>query len=418
MTEDMSKPSAPAKGPLDGFRVLDLTHVLAGPFATSQLANLGAEVIKIEAPAALDMMRAEGPLAEYAEQGMGIHFQSQSAGKKAITLNLKAAEGQRIFAELVKSADVLVANYRRSSQLALGLDPASLHKNNPKLITCSITGFGQTGPKADHPAYDNVIQAFSGLLKATAHPDSEPCKVGPPVLDYGTGAQAALAITAALMQRELQGVVADLDVAMLDAALMLMSSSVTETSVTGKAPVPHGNSSLAKPGYACFETSDGQLMVGAFTVRQHSSLWRALGQSDKAEVTAGLSVDELESRFDEYRAAMQACFKNDSSEQWEILLNNNGVPAARVRGLNEALVEPQVKDRSVLQSAVTMQTPTNESNQNPNPAQFPGRAWVSDAMPKQLSGPPPQAGQHNQEIFTQLGISRDEMLSLEKERVI
>ena len=412
MSEDQSKASASGSAPLDGFRVLDLTHVLAGPFATSQLANLGAEVIKIEAPGALDMMRREGPLADLAEQGMGIHYQSQSAGKKAVTLNLKAIEGQAIFVKLVQSADVLVANYRRSSQLALGLDSSTLRKHNPQLITCSITGFGQTGPKADHPAYDNVIQAFSGLLKATAHPGAEPCKVGPPVLDYGTGAQAALAITAALLQRELKGVVADLDVAMLDAALMLMSSSVTETSVTGNAPLPHGNSSLAKAGYACFATSDGQLMVGAFTVRQHAALWQALGQSERAKITAALSVDELESRFDDDRAFLQELFAREAAAHWETLLNNSGVPAARVRALNEALTEPQIKDRSVLQGTA------DPASTVPGPKRFPGRAWKSDSMSEQLSGSPPHAGQHNQEIFTQLGISRDEMQTLEKERVI
>ena len=408
----VSATAADNKGPLDGFRVLDLTHVLAGPFATSQLANLGAEVIKIEAPDALDMMRQEGPLSALAEQGMGIHFQSQSAGKKAITLNLKAEQGQRIFTQLVKSADVLVANYRRPSQLALGLDSATLREHNPRLITCSITGFGQTGPKADHPAYDNVIQAYSGLLKATAHPGAEACKVGPPVLDYGTGAQAALAITAALMQRELQGVVADLDVAMLDAALMLMSSSVTETSVTGDSPLPHGNSSLAKAGYGCFETSKGQLMIGAFTVRQHAALWQALGQSEIASETAALSVGQLEARFDADRSLLQELFKSDTADFWEDRLNESGVPAARVRGLNEALAEPQIKDRSVLQST------SDPSQPNSGPVRFPGRAWKSDVMTDQLSGCPPQAGQHNLEIFTQLGISKDEMQTLEKERVI
>jgi len=413
-----SPEDAMCRGPLDGFRILDLTHVLAGPFATSQLANLGAEVIKVEAPDALDMMRQEGPLSALAEQGMGIHYQSQSAGKKAITLNLKAASGQRIFKLLVQSADVLVANYRRSSQLALGLDSKTLHEHNPRLITCSITGYGQTGPKADHPAYDNVIQAYSGLLKATAHPGSEPCKVGPPVLDYGTGAQAALAITAALMQRELKGVVAELDVAMLDAALMLMSSAVTETSVTGKPPLPHGNSSLAKAGYACFETSAGQLMVGAFTVRQHADLWRSLGQSGRAQETAGLSVAELETRFDADRALLKELFKSSSAEQWEERLNNNGVPAARVRELHETLAEPQLESRSVLQSTHHRSNLESESAPDSNPVRFPGSAWNSDVMPDQLAGDPPLAGQHNHEVLTQLGISRDEMRILEKERVI
>jgi len=365
-----------ATGALAGYRVLDLTHVLAGPFATYQLAVLGAEVIKVESPALPDMMRQEGPDPIMANAGLGIHYQSQSANKKSITLDLGQPQGKEIFARLVATADVVVSNYRLASQKKLGLDTEALRQFNKNVIVCSITGFGQTGPKAEHAAYDNVIQAFSGLMSASGYPDGEGCKVGPPVLDYGTGAQAALAITAALLQRETQGIVADLDVAMLDAALMLMTSSVTETAYSGESPSLHGNSSLSKPGYACFDTADGKLMVGAFTAAQHAALWTVLGRDD-----------------------------------WESLLNTAGIPAARVRSLAETLEHPQVKSRSVLQSMQSEST-------NPHPTTFAVNAWQSEAVNGKVDRSPPMAGQDNIDVFQSIGVSSSELEQLQKDCVI
>ena len=231
--------------PFESIRVLDLTHVLAGPFCTYQLAMLGAEVIKIESPLNPDMMRFSGSDEALADDGLGLPYLSQSAGKRAITLNLKTEAGQGILRTLVKESDVLVENYCHGALEALGLSYDHLSAVNPSLIYCSMTGFGHTGPKSTHPAYDNVIQAYSGLMDATGTEESGPLKVGPPVLDYGTGAQAALAISAALYQRSHTGVGQHIDIAMLDCAMMLMTSTVFESAVTGEAPVKEGNCSLS-----------------------------------------------------------------------------------------------------------------------------------------------------------------------------
>ncbi len=417
MTTTSALPAA-----LAGYRVLDLTHVLAGPFCCHQLAVLGAEVIKIEPPQKPDMMRAEGPDAELAEQGMGLHYQSQNAGKKAISLDINSDDGREVFTRLVSTADVLVTNYRRNSQQRLGLDWQSLAQINPRLITCSITGFGHTGPKADDAAYDNVIQAFSGLLSATGHDQKAPVKVGPPVLDYGTGAQAALAVTSALLLRERTGAVTHPDVAMLDAALMLMTSSVTETAYTGKSPVPSGNSNPNRAGYGCYETADGRIMIGAFTSRQNAMLWRALGNEERAAEVNDLQPANLDARYLEDREAFRAVFMQRSATEWEELLNNAGVPAARVRNLEEALSEPQIHSRSVVQQVAPLAnggaTSTNGGKRQVET--FVSKAWqtansASADLPLTL---PPTAGQHNHELLSELGFTAKEIDGLRQAGVI
>ena len=201
----------------EGYRVLDLTHVLAGPFSTYQLAVLGAEVIKVEPPDAPDIVRVEGAVEALNREGMGVMFQSQGANKRGLSLNLKSEAGRDIFKRLAAGADVVVENYRAGALPSLGLGYDELAALNPSLIYCSITGFGQTGPKAGHTAFDNVIQARSGLMATTGTVHSAPLRVGAPVLDYGTGAQAAFAIAAALLRRERTGERQRLDVSMLDA---------------------------------------------------------------------------------------------------------------------------------------------------------------------------------------------------------
>lgn len=413
----MSKDSAtepdsnPVSGALSGYRVLDMTHVLAGPFCCYQLGMLGAEVIKIEPPGCFDMMRSEGPVNALAEQNMGLHYQAQNAGKLSLTLDVACKAGREVFTRLLSTADVLVTNYRRPSQNKLGLDPASIRSINPRLLTCSITGFGQTGPKADEPAYDNVIQAFSGLMAATGSVDAAPVKVGPPVLDYGTGVQAALAVTAALLHRERTGTVSHLDVAMLDAALMLMTSSVTEAVFTGSPPVPHGNSSPTRAGYGCYETTDGLLMIGAFTCKQNARLWRALGDELTAAAVESLTPLTLDLRYLEDRERLQTRLREKSAIEWEEQLNLAGVPAAKVRTLDEALAHQQIASRSVVMR-------TDAGNNADQPACFATTSWESDTGSASISSTPPRAGQDNDKIISALGYSEGDIRHLYESGII
>ena len=395
----------------EGYRVLDLTHVLAGPFSTHQLAVLGADVIKIEPPGEPDMMREHGVLEAQNEQGLGVMFQTQGTNKRAITLNLKTEQGRDIFKRLTDTADVMVVNYRAGALDALGLGYDDLAETNPRLIYCSITGFGQTGPKAGHTAFDPVIQAYSGLMATTGTPESAPLRVGAPVLDYGTGSQAAFAIAAALLRRERSGQGQRLDVSMLDAALMLMSSTVLTSEITGKSPVPQGNSHPSMLAYGCFPTAAGTLMLGVHTPRQHERLWRALGREDLASKTTGQSHRELEARCVAERPMLAEILLMRSADEWETLLADAGIPAARVRALHETLADPQLQNRAVLQETQTF--PGIEPQRR---APISAATWSQDGP--EIKTPPPRHGQHTDSILEELGYSTDTLVALRSNGVI
>ncbi len=384
--------------PFEGFRVLDLTHVLAGPFSTYQLAVMGADVIKVEPPNNPDMMRPEGSIDSLNEEGRGVRFLGQSANKRAITLNLKSDEGRDLFRKLVATADVVVENYTAGVMEGFGLGYAALCEINPKLIYCTVTGFGHTGPKKDHPAYDNVIQAFSGLMAATGSAETAPVRVGPPVLDYGTGAQTAFAISASLLRRERTGKGQRIDVAMLDAALMLMTMTIMEVQSDGGPPPAPGNSSLSNAGYACYPTKNGLLMIGAFTAKQHRRLWTVLGREATGLEIERQGIDVFPERMAADAAVLGEIFLTKTADEWEDILNQAHVPAARVRTLDEALDHDQVASRGVLQDLMT--------NPNSN-AMF--RTPVSAAMFSEdgpvVTAPPARLGEHNETIFAELGIS-------------
>ncbi|MGB3278948.1 MAG: CoA transferase, partial [Pseudorhodobacter sp.] len=392
-------------------RVLDLTHVLAGPFCTHQLAVLGADVIKIEPPENPDMTREEGVIPALNDAKMGSYFMSQNAGKRAITLDLKSKTGREIFERLVKSADVMVQNYAGKAMAQLGLGYDAVSAMNPKIIYCSISGFGQTGPKAEHPAYDVVIQAFTGLMAANGSATSGPVRVGPPMVDYGTGAQAALAISAALFQRERTGLGQRIDVAMMDAAFMLMSAFVTDTTITGEAPPPHGNVHAKYAGYATFDTADRMIMLGAWTNKQLCALLNALGLTARATEVAKTARSDIGLSRDADRALIGAALLQRTAQEWEALLNAADVPAAIVRTLPEALAHEQVASRAVLQACDSQ---TNHGG----PAKLPVAAYRFDHGSPSLDRPPPKLGQHNDEVLAEAGYSPQDLGRFRNQGVI
>ena len=389
----------------DGIRVLDLTHVLAGPFSTYQLAVLGADVIKIEAAGRADMNREIGAVDELNYAGMGSHFQSQAANKRAVTLNLKTEGGREIFKALARDADVIVENYRTGAMDRLGLGYEDIRAINDDIIYCSITGYGQTGPKSGHAAFDNVIQAYSGMMMTTGPADGDAVMVGPPVLDYGTGAQAAFAIASALLRRERTGEGQRLDVAMLDAALIMMASYVLNVSATGQAPARSGNGRNIIAAYGCYEASDGQLMIGVFTPAQNARLWRALGREDMAAEVEGLRIADMPGRCDRDEPILSAIIATRTADEWEAILNEAGVPAARVRDLKEALASDQVASRGVVGAF--------GEGLRPAVAAF---ECVPDGPA--VHAPPPQLGQHTGEILTELGYEAEAISRLRQEGVI
>jgi len=326
----------------EGIRVLDFTHVFAGPFATYQLAVMGAEVIKIEPPGLPDVMRGIGVNEEHNEQGLGSSYIFNNQGKKAITLNLNSPEGKAIAQELIKTADVLVENYSNGLE-PFGLGPDQALAVNPQLIYCEITGFGKDNEFSGRPAYDPVIQAFSGMMSVNGEADQEYLRVGPPLVDYGTGAQAAFAIASALFQRHRSGKGQIIEVNMLDAALVMMSPLVANALQAGSTDLRTGNVQTTQPGYAVFACKSGDIMIGAYSLVQHDRLFDALNLRELIELPDSIDKHWLKKNGEHIRTQILRRLSGNSAEYWEEVLNRADVPAARVRDLYEMLTSDQTK---------------------------------------------------------------------------
>jgi crotonobetainyl-CoA:carnitine CoA-transferase CaiB-like acyl-CoA transferase len=396
-----------APRPLDGTRVLDLTHVLAGPFCTYQLALLGAETIKIEEPEHGDVARQTGCDRALNRRLMGTGYLTQNANKRCLTLDLKDPRGRDILRRLARGADVLVENYRAGALADLGLGYDDLRAINPRLVYCSMTGFGQDGPKARHNAYDCVIQAISGLMSTTGWPGMPPLKTGAPIVDYASGLSAAFAVTAALLQRERTGRGQRIDCAMLDSALMLMSSLVTSCLWSGVAPRPHGND-LDYAGVSAYDTKDGVLMLGSFRRGQHRRLWAALGRPDLAALS---SVADQEERRADMAAALREAMAARTASEWEEFLAAIDVPAARVRDLAETLSLEQLQHRGLLHRFEAV--PGIE-----RPLTVPVAAFRFAHGGPRADRPPQPLGADTDAVLRELGVPAEEIATLRRDHVV
>ena len=376
--------------PFEGIRILDLTHVFAGPFCTFQLAVMGAEVIKIESPNAPDMMRDEGNFDDLNELGLSNFYICQNSEKKSLSLDLKVEKDKIFFLKLLETADVLVQNYSGNSIADLGLSYKKLKKINPRLIYCSMTGFGRTGPKSEHPAYDSVIQAYSGLMELNGLKSTGPLRVGPAVVDYGTGIHAAFAISSALYRRQITGKGLEIDVSMLDAALMLMTSTVSETIATGFSKPNYRNDHPDYGGYGAFKTSDRDLVIGAFTRKQTQNLFKALNLENISHEVALMSKKQLKKNKKKFKKIISKVVICKTADYWEENLNKHHVPASKVRTLSEALDSEQIKSRALLQNSFL--------KNNFNAKRLPTAAFsYSDGSPK-ITKPAQKIGKSNKDI--------------------
>src|SRR6516165_6306864 len=318
--------------PFEGIRIIDITHVLAGPFAAYQLAVLGADVIKVEHPDDPDQSRDSGTDRALNRRNMGTGFLTQGSNKRSITLDLKTAEGREILKKLVAQSDVLVENYRPGAFDALGLGYEAIQKVNPRLIYASFSAFGQHGPRSTQTAYDHVIQATSGIMAMTGTKDVHPVKLGAPVIDYATGTTGAFALAAALFQRERTGKGQRIDMAMLDVAMIVMSSHLTGYLHNGAHPKPHGNSHPHATNSA-YTAKDGIVMLGASNLRQQKRLWTVLGRPEMIKKTN----DERDADHAREVATLTEIMRTKTAAEWEEFLQARHVPAARVRTMGSAV---------------------------------------------------------------------------------
>src|SRR6476659_3833031 len=321
--------------PFDGVKILDCTHVLAGPFAAYQLGVLGADVIKIEDPNDPDQSRSSGTDKALNDAQMGTSFLTQASNKRSVALDLKQERDREILKALVKTADVFVENYRPGAFDALGLGYEELSKINPRLIYASFSAFGQKGPRGNQTAYDHVIQATSGIMAMTGTKDAHPVKFGAPAIDYATGMTGAFALASALYQREKTGKGQRIDMAMLDVAMILMSSHVTGYLRNGVHPKPHGNRHPHATNGAS-ATKSGLVMLGASNLRQQRRLWTVLERPDMIK----RSNDERDADHDREIAVLTEIMLTRTADEWEAFLQARHVPAARVRTMGEAIADP------------------------------------------------------------------------------
>ena len=401
-------------GPLSHVRVLDLSRVLAGPWAGQNMADLGAEVIKVERPKAGDDSRAFGP--PWVKDGEGrdtkdsAYFTSANRGKKSITLNIAVPRGQAVVRDLAARSDVLIENYKHGDLARYGLAYEDLRKVNPKLVYCSLTGFGQTGPYRERPGYDFMIQGMGGMMSVTGEPDGAPQRAGVPVADIITGMYASIAICAALAHRAETGTGQHLDLALLDSQIALLAYQNTNYFATGKPPTRIGNLHPNIVPYQPFRTSDGDVIIACGNDNLYRKFCAAAGCAGLADdprfATNGKRVENRA----ELTRLLAEVFLKRSTREWVELLEVAGVPNGPINDIAQVFEEPQVEARGV-----RMELPHSAGAMLPmvaSPMRF-------SATPLEYRRAPPLLGEHTEEVLRGLlGKSEAEIAALRAEQVI
>lgn len=390
-------------------RVLDLTNVLAGPFCCHQLAHMGADVIKVEVPGSGDLARQLGGDPALNEKKMGISFLAQNAGKRSIEINLKSAAGKALFRKLVKTADVVVENFRPGVMERLGVGFEVLKGDNPKLIYCAISGFGQDGPFRDLPAYDQIVQGMSGVMSITGAPETAPYRVGYPVADTVGGMTAAFAIAAQLAEPDRGAHF--IDVSMLEATMATMGWVVSNYLVGGNIPKPMGNDNFTASPSGTFKTGDGLLNIAANKQEQFEAVCDVLGCAEvKADPRFAKRQDRLDNRA-ELKALLEDAMASASAAEWRQRFNDAGVPAGEVLSVPDALAHPQIADRGMI--AEFKDAPGVGRD-----IKLARTGYKIDGSPASVDTPPPVLGQHAEEILGELGYDAAAITKLREDKAI
>lgn len=329
---------------LDNIKILDLTRVLAGPYATMILGDLGADIIKIEMPVKGDDARAFGPYLN----GESAYFMSLNRNKRSMTLNLKSEKGKKLFLEMVKKVDVVVENYRPGTMEKLGIGYDTLLKINPKLIYAAVSGYGHTGPYSKRAAYDAVVQAMGGLMSITGEEGGKPVRVGTSIGDITAGLFATIGILAALNNRNETGKGQKVDVAMLDCQVAILENAIARYVVTNEVPKPGGNKHPSIVPFESFETKDGEIMIAA----GNDSLWakfcKVIGKEELIEDERFKTNPLRNKNYDELRPLIAEPMKNRTTKEWQDMLDDSGVPNGPINTIDKVIEDPQVIARKMI----------------------------------------------------------------------
>jgi formyl-CoA transferase len=395
--------------PLAGVRVLDLSRVLAGPWCTQLLADLGADVIKIERPGAGDDTRHWGPpWHELNGHKVAAYFLSANRGKRSAAIDFASEEGAALVRKLAGQADVVVENFKVGGLARFGLDAASLRTLNPRLIVASITGFGQDGPYAARAGYDYIIQGMGGLMSITGKPDDEPggepLRVGVAVADLFTGMYTAVAILSALYRREKTEEGAHIDMALFDTQLAMLANQASNALIGGEDPPRQGNTHPNIVPYQTFEASDQRIIIAVGNDRQFARLAALCGHSGWVEDERFANNSARVAHRKEMVAAVAECISRKPAAEWIDRLEEAGIPAGPINTISQALADVQAQHRAMVRTIAG--TPMVGS-----PVRMDGERVDSDL-------PPPALGQHTGEVLQELGVSPAEMERLSREGIV
>ncbi|GKT20517.1 CaiB/BaiF CoA-transferase family protein [Acidovorax sp. SUPP3334] len=420
----MTAPSQAPAGALAGIRVLDLSRVLAGPWCTQVLADLGADVVKVERPGVGDDTRHWGPpfLKDDAgnDTAQAAYFTACNRNKRSVTIDMATPEGQALIRQMAEQADVVVENFKVGGLQQYGLDHASLRALNPRLIYCSVTGFGQDGPYAERAGYDLMIQAMTGLMSITGRADGEPgagpLRVGVAVIDLFTGLYASNAILAALHVRQRTGEGQHIDMALLDVGMAVLANQASGFLATGQAPTRQGNTHPSLVPYQDFPTADGAVLLAIGNDGQFARFCAAAGCAEWAQ-DARYATNTLRVQHRaELIPAMQAVTRTRTTAEWIALLQDKAVPCGPINTLAEAFDDPQVQARGL----------RVEQSRWPQGAAGDGVARIAgvasplrlSATPPVLHRAPPALGQHTDEVLTEMGLAPERIAELRTRKVL
>ncbi|MBV41034.1 MAG: CoA transferase [Rhodospirillaceae bacterium] len=381
----------------EGIRIVDFSQVLAGPFASGQLAMLGADVIKVEQPGVGDQMRTTMANNKLADLKLSPGFMGVNANKRAITVDLKHPDAKEIIHRLLADADVLLENFKAGVIKRLGYDYDAVRAVKPDIIYCSVSGYGQQGPMAGKAAYDGAIQAVSGMMGITGTPESGPMRAGYMPADISTGITAAFAISSALFRRTHTGEGQHLDVSMLDSAMTIMSPNLNKYLATREEPALVGNTSPTFQGTAnTWPTKDGHMQVSVITDRMTATLVQALGKPEWADDPRFTTSQGRVEHADEVKALIGDVLAAETTAHWIERLGNEGIPTAPVNSLKQLMEFPQLEHRGIL--ATVPAPPGVEGELTMTGAGF----HASNGEPKVTSAGP-RLGQHTEEVLAELG---------------